>query len=197
MSASAPRMPSFDALYAEICALPEGKTGMILEPGRLTVMPRPHPKHQRAMMGLFRGLASRDTDAGGSGWWLLAEVEVRLDDRLLVPDIVGYRVERVPELPSDNPLRIVPDWACEIISPSSARDDRLKKLRIYASYGVRWTWIVDPDARTVECYEAVDRLPTQTVVAEPGETVSLPPFDLPLEIDTLWGAGPQVATAQK
>lgn len=76
----------------------------------------------------------------------------------------------------------------KILSPGSARDDRLKKLRIYASHDVRWTWIVDPDARSVECFEAVEGLPRQTLVAQEGETPALPPFDLPIAIDALWGA---------
>jgi Uma2 family endonuclease len=189
MSEPAQRHATFDELYREILALPEGKTGMILEPGELTVMPRPHPKHQRAMKGLLRALAARDIDAGGKGWWILSQVEVRLpDDRLVVPDLLGYRVENVPELPNQNPLQIVPDWACEILSPASIRDDRLKKLRIYAAHGVSWTWIVDPDARTVECFEAKEHLPQQTFVAQDGDTVSLPPFDLPISIGSLWGA---------
>jgi Uma2 family endonuclease len=191
MSASAPRPRSFEELYAEIRALPEGKTGMILEPGVLTVMSRPHPRHQRAMKGLLNALSARDADVGGSGWWILGEVEVRFPGgRLLVPDILGYRTERLPELPDENPLTIIPDWCCEIVSPGSVRDDRLKKLRIYAAHGVPWTWIVDPDARTVECYEAADHLPRQAVVAQAGETAALPPFDLPVVIDQLWGAGP-------
>lgn len=115
------------------------------------------------------------------------------DDRLVVPDLLAYRAERVPELPDDNPLLIAPDWACEILSPGSARDDRLKKLRIYASHDVRWTWIVDPDARSVECFESVERLPRQTLVAQEGETVALPPFDLPIAIDRLWGAPARAA----
>lgn len=189
MSAPARRSESFEELYRKILALPEGQTGMILEPGELTVMSRPHARHQRAMKGLLRALGARDVDAGGAGWWILAEVEVRLpDDRLVVPDLLGYHVERVAELPDENPLRIVPDWACEILSPGSVRDDRLKKLRIYAAHGVSWTWIVDPDARTIECFEAKDLLPRQALVAQEGETVSLPPFDLPIEIDALWGA---------
>ena len=189
MSAPARQRRSFDDLYREIAALPEGRTGMILDPGELTVMPRPHSRHQRAMKGLLRALAPRDVDAGGSGWWILSEVEVRLpDDRLVVPDLLGYRVERVPELPDENPLRLVPDWACEILSPGSARDDRLKKLRIYAAHGVAWTWIVDPDARSVECFGSKDGLPQQALVAQEGEAISLPPFDLPLEIDAIWGA---------
>ncbi len=117
-------------------------------------------------------------------------MEVRFPgSRLLVPDILGYRTEELPVLPDENPLTIVPAWCCEIISPGSVRDDRLKKLRIYAESGVRWSWIVDPDARTVECYEAVDLLPRQAVVAQAGETSALPPFDLPVVIDQLWGAG--------
>ena len=189
MSSPARKHASFEELYREIQALPEGKTGLILDPGELTVMSRPHARHQRAMLGLAHALGPYSIDRGGTGWWILAEVEVRFpDDRLLVPDLLGYRVERVPELPDENPLRIVPDWACEILSPGTARDDRLKKLRIYAAHQVQWTWIVDPDARTIECFEAVDRLPRQTLVAQEGETVALPPFDLPIEVDSIWGA---------
>ena len=179
---------SFDDLYREIRALPEGKTGMILEPGELSVMSRPHARHQRAMQGIRRLLAPRDLDAGGSGWWLLSEVEVRLpDDRLVVPDILGYRVARVPELPDDNPLRVVPDWCCEILSPGTAREDRLKKLRIYAQHRVEWTWIVDPALRSIEYFEITDNLPQQSMIATKNETATLPPFDLPLSVDSIWG----------
>ena len=126
------------------------------------------------MKGLLRALGARDVDAGGTGWWILSEVEVRLpDDLLVVPDLLGYRVERVQVLPDENPLRLVPDWACEILSPGSVRDDRLKKLRRYAAHQVEWTWIVDPDARTVECFEARDGLPRQTHVAQGGDVLSL------------------------
>lgn len=199
MNGAARKPRSFDDLYAEIAALPEGQTGMILEPGQLTVMPRPHPKHQRALAVLRHALAPRDADLGGAGWWLLSEIEVRLGERLLVPDILGYRVETLPEPPADNPMLATPDFCCEILSPSSARDDRLRKLRIYAAHGVRWTWLVDPDARSIECYEAVDGLPRQAVVAAAGDATAgdaaaspvLPPFDLPLAIDALWGATPR------
>lgn len=189
MSEPARRPPSFEELYRRIEALPEGQTGLILEPGELTVMSRPHPRHQRAMKGLLRALGPRDVDGGGEGWWILSEVEVRFgSDRLLVPDVLGYRTERVPELPDENPLAITPDWACEILSPRSARDDRLKKLRIYAQHEVPWVWLVDPETRAIECFESVDRLPRQSRVASDGETASLPPFDLPLDVDALWGA---------
>lgn len=103
-------------------------------------------------------------------------------------------MESVPELPDDNPLRLVPDWTCEILSPGSARADRLKKLRIYAQHGVAWTWLVDPEARTVECFEAVDHLPRQAVVASDADTIPLPPFDLPIAVDAIWGSSRSVST---
>lgn len=188
MREPARRKPTFDELYEQIRALPEGQTGLVLEPGELTVMSRPHPKHQRAAKGLLRALGPMDVDAGGTGWWILGEVEVRLGDALLVvPDLIGYRVERVPELPNENPLSVVPDWACEILSPTTARDDRLKKLRLYAAHGIAWTWIVDPDARTIECFQATGGLPRQVEVAIEGAP-ALPPFDLPLEVSSLFGA---------
>lgn len=64
----------------------------------------------------------------------------------------------------------------------------MQKLRTYAQHGVAWTWLVDPEARTVECFEAVAQLPRQSVVASDGDTLSLPPFDLPVAIDAIWGA---------
>lgn len=75
-----------------------------------------------------------------------------------------------------------------ILLPGTVRDDRLKKLRIYAAHRVPWTWIVDPDARTVECFESAGGLPRQALVAQEGDTATLPPFDLPIIIDALWGA---------
>ncbi len=187
MRSAARELASFEALHAQIRALPEGQTGQILDAGALTVLPRPHPRHQRAMQGVLRAVRPRNVDDGGTGWWILTEVEVRFaDDRLLVPDLVGWRVERVPDMPDENPIRVVPDWACEIVSPGSARIDRLKKLRIYAQHRVPWVWIVDPEARSVECFETVGGLPRQSVVAEEGDEAALPPFDLPIDVGAIW-----------
>ena len=71
-------------------------------------------------------------------------------------------------------------------SRRAARDDGLKR-RLYAQEGVAWTWIVDPVARSIECFESASGLPKQVAVAADGDTVRLPPFDLPIVVERLWG----------
>ena len=68
------------------------------------------------------------------------------------------------------------------------REGELKKLRIYAAHGVSAMWLVDPQERSVECFDTGDGLPRNTHVAEDGQTIALPPFDLPIVIADLWGA---------
>ena len=54
---------------------------------------------------------------------------------------------------AEHRFEVVPDWVCEILSPSSARQDRIAKLPFYASYGIACAWLVDPEARTLEIYQ--------------------------------------------
>src|SRR5215212_2887797 len=98
MGQPATALPTFDALYEQIRALPENLTGEILEPGVLRTMSRPGKRHRRAARLLLHNLDSYDKNVGGIGWWIDVEAEIRFPGgRLLVPDICGFRVERVPE----------------------------------------------------------------------------------------------------
>lgn len=116
-----------------------------------------------------------------------AEAEIRFPlGRLAVPDLCGFRVERVPELPRENPLTILPDWCCEVLSPSTARDDRHIKLPLYATSGVAWIWLVDPDQRLVEVYESVQGRPALTRTAVADERVVLPPFEGEIDLALWW-----------
>jgi Uma2 family endonuclease len=126
MSTAPKRVPTFEALYAEIERLPQGITGQILIPGVLTTMSRPGASHSRTLAHCSRALDRFDQELGGHGWWIRQEFEVRFPgDRLAVPDLAGWRH---PELPDDNPLRVLPAWCAEILSPSTASDDRTLKL---------------------------------------------------------------------
>ncbi len=82
----------------------------------------------------------------------ITEPELHLDEDVLVPDIAGWRRERMPEIPDVVGFTLAPDWVCEVISPPTGRIDRGRKMRIYARAGVAHLWILDPLVRTVECY---------------------------------------------
>jgi Uma2 family endonuclease len=125
---------------------------------------------------------------GPGGWWILDEPELHLGDDILVPDLAGWRRERMPEPPASPAFTIVPDWVCEVISPGTERLDRTGKLPVYARAGVRHAWLVNPLAHTLEVLRrheggwlliAADA-GDQLVHAEPFEAVELDPL-------LLWG----------
>jgi Uma2 family endonuclease len=179
--------PSFEELYARIRALGEGMTGQILEPGVVSTMSRPGLPHAHAESLIDDWLRRYDGRRGGQGWWILREMEVRLPgDLLVVPDLAGWRVSRVAELPNENPLSVVPDWCCEVLSPATSRSDRVLKLPLYARTGVRWTWLVEPEARFVEVYESVSERPVRVASATDEERIVLPPFDGEARVSGWW-----------
>ncbi len=182
---------TFEELYERIRNLPEGVTGEILAPNVLRTMSRPGKRHRRAALLCLDGLRSFNANVGGTGWWIEVEAEVRLPaKRLVVPDLIGYRVERVPELPDENPLTILPDWVCEIFSPSTATDDIAIKLPLYARCGIPWIWLVDPINHLVQVYETIDRRPALTAIARDDERVALPPFGIEFDVGPFWLPSP-------
>lgn len=188
MRSAAPRVPRFEELYHAISALPEGVTGEILEPGVIRTMGRPGAPHRYASSGIVDALGRFNSMRGGAGWWIEIEAEIRLaGDLLAVPDLAGWRVtESPPPFIRENPIVKVPDWCCEFLSPSTARDDRQLKLPLYVRSGVSWVWLVDPDAHRVEVFEARADSPALALKAEGDETRVLPPFDAELPIGRWW-----------
>ncbi|MDD9945561.1 MAG: Uma2 family endonuclease [Myxococcales bacterium] len=182
-----PQSP-FERLYAQYRALPEGVKAEIVA-GEIRTLPRPRPKHVRAVsvLGIRLGRSfGWDTDDGPGGWVILDEPELRLGDEIRAPDLAGWRLERYSE-PEDNPITLVPDWICEVLSRTTARSDRSEKMPLYAKHGVGYLWIVDPEMKTLEVYRREGDL--WVVVASYGENdaVSPPPFDaVPLDLASLW-----------
>jgi Uma2 family endonuclease len=186
---AAKRTPTFDELYLEIERLAPGLTGQVLTPGVLTTMSRPGASHDYTLANCEHALSRFDQRIGGHGWWIRQEFEVRFPgDRLAVPDLAGWRADPHPELPDDNPLRIIPAWCAEVLSRSTASDDRTLKLPLFASTGVAHVWLMDPSLRTIEVYESVDRRPTLVATARDADVVRLPPFDAELALGTWWKA---------
>ena len=167
-------------LYEYVQGLPEGYTGEIVR-GQLHVNPRPAGPHIRVGSKLGSRIETRfdEGEGGPGGWWILDEPELHFvrDVEIAVPDIAGWRRERMQTFPEDQRFEIVPDWVCEILSPRTAEFDRGEKANTYLHYGVAFYWIVDPKARTVEALAARDGA-WRDVGSCSGDTpIRLPPFD--------------------
>ncbi len=194
MAQRALKLPSFADLYRQIEALPQGITGEILEPGVLRTMSRPGGPHRFASFRIRRTLQGADLAEGGKGWWFEIEAEIRFpDDLLAVPDVAGWRAEELPGFVDKNPIEILPDFCCEILSPTTARDDRRIKLPLYARAGVGWIWLVDPELRLVEVYCTEKRRPCLTLTAKDDDVLELPPFEGDIEVGRWWKAQPPAA----
>lgn len=185
MALPAQRVPTFDELYQAIRALPEGITGEILMDGVIETMGRPGRSHSRFARRLGALLVGSLEDVEErSGWVIEPERELRLlVQRLVVPDHAGWRVgEDGTDFLNENPVTRRPEWVCEILSASTEKRDREQKLPLYSAAGVPHVWIVNPDERFVEVW--TPRGKVRTVRA--GAVVRLPPFDLEIDLSTLW-----------
>ena len=179
------------ATYADLVGLPEHLTGEILD-GEVVVSPRPAGPHSRVGAGMTGTLFGPfDRRPGGpegpGGWWILFVPELHLSGHVLVPDLAGWRREHLPRGPVDVAFTVAPDWICEILSPQSARRDRVQKMDVYHRVGVEWAWLVDPDARTLEVYRRHDGGWVRLAAFADDARVRAEPFDaIELDLATLW-----------
>lgn len=142
------------ATYRDLAAAPPHLVAELIG-GALHLQPRPKPRHARAeatLAGVIEGPFQRGTGGGPGGWVILVEPELHLGEDVLVPDLAGWRKERLTPFPEETGITVPPDWACEILSPSTRRTDLTLKRDLYAAQGVPHLWLVDPDARTLEAF---------------------------------------------
>ncbi len=120
--------------------------------------------------------------AGGpGGWWILDEPELHLGNEVIVPDLAGWRSDRLGAIGDELSFSTAPDWVCEVLSPHSARMNSTQKLPIYLREHVRHVWIVDPIAQTLVVFRhtgsqwllAADDGGQALIRAEPFESVEL------------------------
>jgi Uma2 family endonuclease len=179
------------ATYEDVLNAPEHKVAEILD-GELFLSPRPAPRHAVAASRLGRVLGPFDDDPGGpGGWWILDEPELHFGEHVVVPDLAGWRRERMPAIPDEAFFSLAPDWVCEVLSPSTARIDRTRKLRIYAEAGVAYAWLVNATERTLEVLRLRDGAWTIVAVFGDADRVSAEPFrEVPLELGRIWADPP-------
>ena len=178
------------ALYEAYLAVPDGQRAEIIN-GTLYVSPRPAPRHANATSVLVGELNSafQRGRGGPGGWWILFEPELHLVPlEPLQPDIVGWRVERMPTLPETTYFTLAPDWICEVLSKSTEGRDRDEKLPIYAAHGVGHVWLVDPIGKTLEVYTLDDdRRWREVRLYEGNVRVRAEPFAaIELDLTALW-----------
>jgi Uma2 family endonuclease len=174
--------------YADLVALPANVVGEIVA-GELHASPRPASKHAAASSYLGGELyAPFGRGRGGPGGWIiLDEPELHLGDDVLVPDLAGWRRERMPELPDTAAFTLAPDWVAEVLSPSTSRLDRVGKLPIYAREAVPHVWLVDPVAEVLEVYRLEHDRYTLLLTAGGEAAVRAEPFDaIELSLASLW-----------
>ena len=176
------------ALYEDVIAAPEDNVAEIVE-GYLYLSPRPAPRHSNAatVLGSTLNGAFHQGRGGPGGWWILFEPELHLNGDVLVPNLAGWRRERLPELPEGPGFELAPDWLCEVLSPSTQRFDRRTKLPRYTLAGVAHLWLVDPSTRRLEVYGRLDREWVLLEEYSGAAAVSAPPFEaIAVDLAPLW-----------
>jgi Uma2 family endonuclease len=141
------------ATYEDLYDVPENMTGEIID-GELIVTPKPAPKHTHVttVLGAEIEPAYRRGRGGPGGWVFLAETEVRPGEDTVVPDLAGWRKERFPARIENNWVPVAPDWVCEVLSPGTVRNDKVRKMPLYARHGVGYVWLIDPAAMTMDVF---------------------------------------------
>ena len=178
-------------LYIQLEALPKNMTGEIIN-SRLIAMPRPSGPHCQASSLLGASVLfpyQQGLYGGPGGWWIVDEPEVHFirDIEVTVPDIAGWRKERMPRQPRTHRYEIVPDWICEIASPSTAKLDRSEKMPLYAKYGVKHLWLVDPLLKILEAYELLNGCWLNVKTFKDNDVVSVVPFqEITIQLNDLW-----------
>jgi Uma2 family endonuclease len=190
------RAASRTATLQDFWAIPEAARFHELVDGALIEKAAPSAEHgdaQAGIVGAVRSPFQRKQGRGGpGGWWIVTEVEVLLEGGDLVrPDVLGWRRDGCPERPVGTPVRIRPDWICEIVSASDATHDTVRKLRLYHRVGVPHYWIVDPRDATLTVMRWSSDGYVTVLRAESDEVVRAEPFDaIELALGTLFGRDP-------
>jgi Uma2 family endonuclease len=177
------------ATYEDVLAAPPHRVAEVID-GELVLNPRPGGPHAAAATALGEELGPpfKRGRGGPGGWIILDEPELHLRADIVVPDLAGWRRERLPSIPDAAFFTLAPDWICEVLSPRTAKLDRSRKLSIYAREGVGHAWLVDPRLRTLEVLRLdAEKHWTTLAVHADSDAVRAVPFEaFTLDLAVLW-----------
>jgi Uma2 family endonuclease len=184
MTATALKKVTYEDLYT----LPDNMIGEIID-GELVAVPRPSFRHSNVVSGITDEIKSpfQRGRGGPGGWIILYEPEICLGENILVPDLAGWKKERLPKPPEKNFTPIAPDWICEVLSPGTVRIDRIRKMPIYAKFGVLYAWLIDPIEKTLEVYRLENSRWVLFSVHSENDRVRAEPFqEVEIALEYLW-----------
>jgi Uma2 family endonuclease len=176
------------ATYQDVLDAPEHLVAEVLD-GELYTQSRPAGRHAEAatVLGMDLGGPFHRGRGGPGGWILLFEPELHLGPDILVPDLAGWRRERLPQVPDVAYFELAPDWLCEVLSPATALHDRQRKLPIYVREGVSHVWLLDPLVRVLEVYRLEGSGYRYGTTHGGAEVARIEPFEaVELELAALW-----------
>ena len=179
------------ATYQDVLDAPPDKVAEMVG-GVLYTHPRPAMPHTLAASSLQGTLHGpfRLGRGGPGGWWIVIEPELHLGPEVLVPDLAGWRRQRMPEYPDTSYCTLAPDWVCEVLSPATRHLDLGDKQQCYATENIPHLWLIDPIPRTLETYELRASRWHRLATASDNDPVSLPPFEaLTFSLSDLWPDG--------
>lgn len=161
--------------------------------GEIVEKASPTARHSYIQSNLIADLQPFQQRRGGrgpGGWWILSECTVELErHEVYQPDIAGWRAERMPRLPEEFPVRIAPDWVCEVLSPTTAARDLHVKRRSYHRARVGHYWVVDPLNLTLSVLRWRDDEYALILAARPGALVRAEPFEeIAIDVASLLGS---------
>jgi Uma2 family endonuclease len=189
-----PSTPNSAAVETAFAEAPDTVVAEIVD-GELHTSPRPGRRHANAASVLGGELHApfRRGHGGPGGWVILVEPELHLGPKpdKLVPDLAGWRRERLPDLfaadQSSAFFDLAPDWVCEVLSAGTEAFDRVRKMRVYAREGIGHAWLVNPVTQTLEVYRLENAHWVLVDTYEADAAVRAPPFEsFELSLSLLW-----------
>jgi len=181
MVKAAMRQANIKFTYNDYLQLPGDKRYELVE-GDFRLVPAPCLYHQNILRKLGAAIATY-AETRRLGLVFFAPCDLVLSEHNVVqPDLLMVPSERINILTDAN-IREVPELVVEILSPATAQRDLGVKRGLYARYGVREYWIVDPEARTAEVLAwSEEGYRTRAVILQDGLLNSelFPELNLPL-----------------
>ncbi len=180
----------------EWAAMDEDEPGELVD-GRLEEEEVSSAVHEIVVMWLGRVLGNW---LGEQGWILGSDAKYAVgDDRGRKPDITVYLPGRNQKIPRNGALSTPPDIAVEVVSstPRDERRDRIEKMAEYASFGIRYYWILDPRLQSLEVWELTDGRYARAAYATEGTMTNVPGCEgFSIDLDALWRKLSELAPEQ-